>query len=417
LGRNSEAARLLGDLFDRQCAANEKARAAVTYKKFVRIGKPSGQQSLRFAEELAKNAKDALKAYEAALQSFLGKKRTGDALTALKGIVRLDPSVENYRKLGEVAAEAGDDETASKSYVSAGDLEGDEPAKLALYERACRIAPDDINPAVKCAEGFLAQGSAEPAVNVLRPFVTSAQCDWTVRTLYGRALLMSGLAREAAPLIWDSYERDSSRVNDLAQVIELLTREDQVHAALEWSRKLERKELAAGRRRDFVATMKGIADRLPPNVDFLEYMAEVFNLANREHDYCETLLKLFDLFYASGNFRSAAECLDRAAEVDAYEPGHQSRLEMLRGKVASRQYQAIAERLSVVLGTRADTATEKEVTADAESTTLDDLVVQAQIYLRYSMLTKAKEKLARTYMSRTCNEFIGSEVLRRCVKQ
>lgn len=394
LGRNSEAVRLLGDLFDRQYAASEKARAAVTYKKLARIGKPSGDQSLRFAEGLAKNAKDALKAYQAALQTFLAKNRHSEAMTALRGIVRLEPSIENYCQLGEVAAEAGDAATAAQAYVSAGDLETDEPAKIALYERACKLVPENIEPALKCAQGYLSQGRAASAVALLKPFVT-AQCEWAVKTLYGNALLMSGQAQEAAPLVWDSYERDSSHAPAVAEVIELLVRANHVHAALEWSRKLERKELSAGRRRDFVMLMKGISDRLAPNVAFLEYMAEVFNLANREHDYCETLLKLFDLFYASGNFRSAAECLDRAVEVDAYEPGHQSRLEMLGGKIAIRQYQAIAERLGTVLGTSPGAPAAPKVDVESESTALDDLMVQAQIYLRYSMQGKAREKLAR----------------------
>lgn len=394
LGRNSEAARLLGDLFERQCGSTERAPAAVTYKKLARIGKPTGNQSLRFAEALARNSKDALKAYQSALQSFLAKGHSAEALSALKGIVKLDPTVENYRKLGEVAGDTGNTEAAAQAYIAAGDLESDESGKLALYERARKLTPDEIIPAVKCAEGYLAQSRADSAVIILKPLITAAQCDSTVSTLYGQALLRCEKAGEAAPFIWDSYERDHSAVNRVAEVIELLAREDQVRAALDWARRLERKELSAGRRRDFVALMKGIADRLPPNVEFLEYMAEVFNLANREHDYCETLLKLFDLFYASGNFRSAAECLDRAAEVDAYEPGHQSRLEMLRGKVASRQFQAIAERLSAVLGTAPGAAT-SSVEAEPESTSLDDLIVQAQIYLRYSMHAKAREKLAR----------------------
>ena len=51
--------------------------------------------------------------------------------------------------------------------------------------------------------------------------------------------------------------------------------------------------------------------------------------ANREQDYCATLIKLFDLYYAAGNYLKAADSLDAAAEVDAYETGHQKRLEML----------------------------------------------------------------------------------------
>ena len=80
--------------------------------------------------------------------------------------------------------------------------------------------------------------------------------------------------------------------------------------------------------------------------DVLEFMSEVFNSSNRESDYSQTLIKLFDLYCGLGNYTKAADCLDRAAEVDAYEPGHQKRLETLRGKIDENRYKVIASRFS-----------------------------------------------------------------------
>ena len=51
--------------------------------------------------------------------------------------------------------------------------------------------------------------------------------------------------------------------------------------------------------------------------------------------------------------RKAAESLDRAAEVDAYEPGHQKRLEMLRGKIDDNRFKVIASRFSSMADTAA----------------------------------------------------------------
>ena len=75
-------------------------------------------------------------------------------------------------------------------------------------------------------------------------------------------------------------------------------------------------------------------------------MSELFNASNREGDYSQTLLKLFDLHCGMGNYAKAAECLDRAADVDAYEPGHQKRLEMLRGKIDENRFKVIASRFT-----------------------------------------------------------------------
>ena len=70
----------------------------------------------------------------------------------------------------------------------------------------------------------------------------------------------------------------------------------------------------------------------------LEFLSELYNSSNRESDYCTTLLKLFDLYTSTGEFVKAAECLDRAAEVDPYEPGHLKRLEMIKGKIDETRF-------------------------------------------------------------------------------
>ena len=78
----------------------------------------------------------------------------------------------------------------------------------------------------------------------------------------------------------------------------------------------------------------------------LEFLAELFNASNRETDYAQVLLKLFDLYCAKHDYQKAGECMDRAAEVDPYEPGHQTRLEALRGKIDDQRFHVIASRFA-----------------------------------------------------------------------
>src|SRR3974390_943185 len=84
-----------------------------------------------------------------------------------------------------------------------------------------------------------------------------------------------------------------------------------------------------GGRRQVIAIMEDIAAAHRASSQMLEFLSELYNASNRENDYCQTLLKLFDLYCSTGDFAKAAECLDRAAEVDPYEPGHLKRLDML----------------------------------------------------------------------------------------
>src|SRR5258708_24533942 len=126
--------------------------------------------------------------------------------------------------------------------------------------------------------------------------------------------------------------------------------------------------------------------------DLLEFMSELFNSSNREGDYCQTLLKLFDLHCSMGNYAKAAECLDRAADVDAYEPGHQKRLEMLRGKIDENRFKVIASRFTSMAKPAEPAKTEGPTLGAAA---LQDLMLQAEILVQYGMRSKAIERLQR----------------------
>ncbi len=392
LGRNSEAVRLLGELFDRQCSRSENARAALTYKKLARITKPTGEQSLTFAHSLAKSDEEGLKAYEAALTVFTTKGRARDALSALNGIVALAPSVEHFRRQAELAADLNLNQEAAAAYLAAGELEKDEDSKFVFLERAYKLSSQDPRMAFAYAEALLSRGSAEKAALAAEPFTLQGEMQKEARSIYGRAMLAAKQPARAIRFLWEMLESDASYLGMVTEAISALAVSEQSAAALDWIRKLEQREVKAGRRREFITLLKELGTKHAPALDFLEYVAGVFDSANREHDYCETLIKLFDLHYASGDYSKAAECLDRAAEVDAYEPGHTSRLEMLRGKVDAQQFKSVAERLKVV-APATQAASNPDITPESESRLFDDLLTQAQIYLRYSMDAKAIEKL------------------------
>src|SRR5208282_376786 len=123
------------------------------------------------------------------------------------------------------------------------------------------------------------------------------------------------------------------------------------------------------------------------------FLAELFNASNRETDYAQALLKLFDLYCTKHNYQKAGECLDRAAEVDPYEPGHQKRLEALRGKIDDQRFTVIASRFSAVKKKEEQEIKVPEPTLGAAA--LQDLMLQAEILVQYGMRSKAIERLQR----------------------
>src|SRR5438105_13159677 len=97
------------------------------------------------------------------------------------------------------------------------------------------------------------------------------------------------------------------------------------------ARKLEQFQRGKGDRRALIASVQELAGKHHTCPEMLEFMSELFNSSNRETDYCQTLLKLFVLHFSLANFAKGGECLDRAADVDPYESGHQKHQEIRKG--------------------------------------------------------------------------------------
>jgi len=390
-----QAAKLLGDLFTRQVDAGDSTNAALTYKKLTRFAKPTFEQTFRYAQFIeANNKKEALEAYEAALAGFTAQRNNKRALAVLERIVFLDPSGQNFWRAGELALELGEGKKAGVCFLSVGELEQKSGGNAApWYERAFRA--DQNNPEAALAYGrmLVQQNSFLEALQVLQPLMKDRdKAPSEVRELYGRALMGTGRLTEAEPVLWALFEQNPERAQQIVDLVAAEMDAQQDAAAVALARKLEKFLRGKGSRREFVGMLSQLLEQHRPSVEMLEYMAELFNGSNREADYCQTLIKLFDLYYAAGTFAKAGDALDRAAEVDAYEPGHHSRLEMLRGKIEEQRLNAIAERFTIVTKT---TETQQQEEEADEHSMLQDLMLQAEILVQYGMRSKAQERLLR----------------------
>ncbi|HXE90869.1 MAG TPA: GAF domain-containing protein [Terriglobales bacterium] len=398
LNRTGDAAKLLGVLFERQAGIGDVSKANITYKKLLKATTPSPEQSLRYGQLVEKSSKkDALDAYEAAVAGFSSSGRKPEALAALKRIVALDPKVENYRREGELATELFDVKAAAEAFFQAGELEakagGGNPG--AWYARAYTTDPTLPHAALAHGKTLLAKGDAAGAVKAVEALATGAAATPELREAYCRALLASGRPLDAEPYVWELLEKDPAQADEVGRMIAELIKAEQMEKALQAAHRLEENQYKHNRRREYVTLIKEVTDKHPPGVEFLEYLVEVYNANNREQDYCATLIKLFQLYYAAGNFIKAADSLDAAAEVDAYEPGHQKRLEMLRGKIDSARFNAVANRFTGAVKVEEDKAGAPAGAVESETTILDDLMLQAEIFLQYSMRSKAVERLER----------------------
>src|SRR5271165_4448447 len=394
LGRNPDAVRLLGDLFERQVNAGDATRASLTYKKLARHGSPTWQQKFRFGQLLeGSNKKLAVGTYEAALSDVvkLGKKQ--EAAEILDRIVTLEPNRANLQRVAELASERGDHTAAALAFQQVAQLAAAEGGDAAQwYERAYQEDASDQGIALAYGKTLLAQGQAGAAIFVLESQMNSGQVTAGLREAYADALLAAGRNAEAEPLVWQLFEQNPGRVQQVISLIGSLLDSEQDEAAVALARKLEQFQRRRGERRQFIAIMEDITGSRRASSHMLEFLSELYNSSNRENDYCQTLLKLFDLYCSTGEFAKAAECLDRAAEVDPYEPGHLKRLDMIKGKVEDGRFKVIASRFSSTSKTPEPAHIEGPTLG---ASTLQDLMLQAEILVQYGMRNKAVERLQR----------------------
>src|SRR3984885_1968894 len=298
-------------------------------------------------------------------------------------------------RVADLASELGNSKIAAAAFLKVAQLtqveEGD-PAPW--YEKAYQEDSSDPAIAVAYGKSLLTQGQVGAAIFILEPQLNMGQASPELRNVYAEALLGAGRFTEAEPIIWELFEQNPARLQQVIALIGQLLDREQDDSAVELARKLEQFQRRRGERRQFIAIMQDItaAHRVSPPI--LEFLSELYNASNRENDYCQTLLKLFDLYISTSEFAKAAECLDRAAEVDPYESGHGKRLEAVKGKIDEGRFRAIASRF-----TQAGKSPEEPAQSSAGPTlgaaTLQDLMLQAEILVQYGMRNKAVERLQR----------------------
>jgi diguanylate cyclase (GGDEF)-like protein len=141
----------------------------------------------------------------------------------------------------------------------------------------------------------------------------------------------------------------------------------------------------------------------------LEFWGALYNELNRESKYFDVLTRLFDVYVQAGSTAKAADALEKMVDIDAYDHRNQERLDKLRGGVDDSFYKRVSTRLARSSSLNAgapsvrnhspanDVVTTSHTTNEAgrESQTLEDLIVQTEIFLQYSLHNKALDRLQK----------------------
>src|SRR5712692_1551190 len=346
------AAVYYGLLFDLLIEPKDEIKAVALYNRFLRAG-PGQQPPERIARyafllQRQNHADEAIEQYSKAADVFAAAGRDEDALFCWERIAQLDPeSMGRQMRLAEAAERIGKNALAARAFLRAGQIataSGAAADALHLLGRAHKLAPQERSVALLYAQANLQAGNAVRAAALLETFA-STESDAAFLGTYGDALMRSGKLERARDVL-DKLSREKSEgTTQLFELADRYVAAGQDQKATELLLTLKRRMFAGKRQNDFVALMDGIGSKYPHSQTILEFWASIHSELNRESQYFEVLIKLFDVYLTSGNIARAAESLERLVDIDAYDYRNQERLELLRGRVDDAYLKRIASRL------------------------------------------------------------------------
>jgi len=413
MDQQDRAAVYYGMLFDLLIEPRDETKALAIYNRFLRSASnsqpPERIARYAFLQQKQNHPEEAIDQYTKAAELFTGAGRHEDALFCWERIAQLDPeNLSRQLRLAEAAEQIGKNALAARTYLRAGQLAtagGSEVDALKLLGRAYKLAPQERSVALLYAQSKLRSDEAAEAATLLEPFATT-ESDAVFLETFGDALIRGGNLDRAREILEKLLREKNAGAERLFELADAYASSAQTTKGVDVLQLLKRRMYADKRQNDFATQLESVASKHPHSQGMLEFCAAVCNELNRETQYFEILVKLFDVYFNAGDFRKACDSLERLVDIDAYDYRNQERMEKLRGHVDEAFLKRMGGRLSKSMttsaappshaGTGGGVAPAPPNTDEAKhAQALEDLIVQTEIFLQYSLQTKALERLQK----------------------
>jgi diguanylate cyclase (GGDEF)-like protein len=408
------AAVYYGMFFDLLVDPKDETKALAIYNRFLKHGAQQPPERIAryaFLQQRQNRTDEASEQYGKAAELFTAAARAEDALFCWERIAQLEPdNLSRQIKLADVAEKSGRNLLAARALLRAGQLasvSGAADDSLKFLERAHRLAPQERSVALLYAAARLRKGDAADAAKLLEPF-SASETDPVFLETFADALMRSGQLDRARGILEKLLQEKNAGLARLFQLADLYAAAGAGTKAVEILAFLKKRMFAEKRQNEFAAQVDDVAGRHTGLAELLEFGAALYNELNRESKYFEIMIRLFDAYLERNEIRKACDALERLVDIDAYDYRNQERLEKLKGKADDAYLRRVASRLTKS-GTSVSTADSAPQAGPASSRepahpvteegqrmqALEDLIVQTEIFLQYSLQSKAIDRLQK----------------------
>jgi len=414
LEQADRAAVYYGLLFDLLVEPRDEIKALAIYNRFLRPtpGNQPPERIARYAflQQRQNRFDEAIEQYSKAAEIFNEAGRAEDALFCWERAAQLAPeNISRQFRLAEAAERSGKNAMAARAFLRTGQLASASGAKaeaLQYLGRAFKLAPQERSVALLYADAMLKSGDAAGAAALLEPFA-AVEKDASFLDSYADALMSSGQLDRAGEVLEGLLREKNEGATRLFELADLYAAAGQDIKAVEILSALKRRMFADKRQNDFATQLDGVGAKHPASRPILEFWAALYNELNRESQYFEILIKLFDVYLDSGNAPKVVETMEKLMDIDPYDHRNQERIQRMRGRVDEGFLKRIEARLaqsgSVSAPHAAQTHSSGSEGGASQAATeegrkmqaLEDLIVQTEIFLQYSLQGKAQERLQK----------------------
>ncbi len=410
------AAVYYGYLFDLLIEPKDETKALAIFNRFLKNSvmaqPPERIARCAFLQQKQNRPEEAIEQYSRAAELFEGLNRGDDALFCWERTAQLEPeNLQRQMKVAETAAQLGKNALAARSFLRAGQIAaagGSKADALKLLGKAYAYAPQERSVALLYAEAKLHNGESAEAAALLEPFANT-ESDVAFLETFADALQQAGQLDRARGILERVLREKNEGITRLFDLADAYADQDEDGKAVEILNTVKRRMFADKKQAEFTSQVEALGAKHPESLPILEFWAALYNELNRESQYFEVLIKQFDANFNSGNFVKCCEVIEKLVDIDPYDYRNQQRLEMLKGHADPGFLARISARVAkTATAGSANPAAPPKVAASQEVNepppvseegrrlqALDDLIVQTEIFLQYSLQSKAVERLQK----------------------
>lgn len=404
------AANYYGMLFDRFTAPREEAKAIAVYARFLKPHHQPPERVARYALLLQKQNRgaEAIEQFVSAALAFELSGKAEEALTCFVRIAQLDSdNRDRHVAVAELAERTGNAAAAARGFLRAGQLAaGDDAEALRLFTRAHELLPHDRSASLLLAQAQLRNNDAAGALALLTP-LAAAETDATFLETYVESLTRCGKLDEARAVLGRMTDQGAGSAERFFALAREYVRTGNEGGAVDLLGKVKKSMLAAKRESEFASAVDQLAVACPKSLRVAEFRGAMYAELNRETKYFDALAQLFDLYMANNQLPGACDALEKLVDIDPYDSRNQKRMDQLQGRADATFLTRLKSRLTSAAthGPQApsqdrirgkDTGSSPALLEDVRAVqTLEDLLVQAEIFVQYSLQSKAVERLQK----------------------